>query len=297
MKKLSDFFCCFCSGYFYPPLIAVLIYLGHSFNLEIPFLILLTLIILACCIFAKDIRFLITPLLCLLFLVTADHSPNVPNYSDYYTRPQNLWVLISCGMILVLGLACFVIRHRKSFHRISLQRGLLPGILLFCLAMCLNGIGTPTYSFGNLGYGATFLVSLLLVYLLFYGFFRFDEGATDYLMYNLVIAGLLICIQLITAFFTDIQFDEAGNIIKESVILGWGVWTTIGGMLCMLMPACFYFLATKKLGWLGLIAGVTEWFCIFLSQSRGALLFGSFILLACMITASFCGSFQRTFFD
>ena len=293
MTRITNALRSFYNGYYYPLLVALLIYLGHSTNLEIIFLPILITGVFVGCLLAKDIRFLITPLFCTIFFVTADHSPNVPNYSDYYTRPQILLCLILCAALLVIGMIVFLWRNWRERNRFSLRSGLLPGILFFCIAMSLNGMGAKAYTPGNLGYGSTFLFALLLIYLLFAAFFRFDDRSTDYLMYCMVIAGLLICAQLLTAFTGDIRFDEQGNVVKETVILGWGVWTTVGGMLCMLMPACFYFFATKKWGWMGLLAGCLEWLCILLSQSRGALLFGSLILLLCVIASSFCGNFQK----
>jgi hypothetical protein len=292
MTRTIDALRGFLNGYYYPILIAFLIYLGHSTNLEILFLIFITIAVFIGCFLAKNVRFLIIPLFCTIFLVTAEHSPNVPNYSDYYTRPQNLIWLILCGVLLIAGVIAFVCRNWKEKNDFSIKSGLLPGILIFCVAMCFNGLGAHSYAWGNLGYGATFLFAFSLIYLLFAAFFYFDHQSTDYLMYCLLIAGLLICAELITALFTDIRLDEQGSIIKETVILGWGVWTTVGGMLCMLMPACFYFFATKKWGWLGLLAGGLEWICILLSQSRGALLFGSFILVLCIVAASFFGDFK-----
>jgi O-antigen ligase len=107
-------------------------------------------------------------------------------------------------------------------------------------------------------------------------------------MYCVALAGLIVCAELLAAYVTTVQFVD-GEIVKGSVVLGWGVWTTIGGMLAFLMPAHFYFAASHKHGWIGLVLGFFQYFCILLSQSRGALLVGSVILLICLVYLFFKG--------
>ena len=102
-------------------------------------------------------------------------------------------------------------------------------------------------------------------------------------MICLVASGLLICAELLLAYLMGGVRFEGGKVVKESVMLGWGVWTAIGGMLAFLMPACFYFAHSHRRGWIFFLLGLLEYVCIFLSQSRGALLFGSVILLLCLI--------------
>ena len=62
----------------------------------------------------------------------------------------------------------------------------------------------------------------------------------------------------------------------------------------MLMPACFYFAHSHRHGWIGFLLGLLEYFCIVLSQSRGALLVGTLALVLCLITLCIGGSNRRT---
>mgnify|MGYP003318539900 CR=1 FL=1 len=102
------------------------------------------------------------------------------------------------------------------------------------------------------------------MYFLFGGYIRFDKSTVSYFMYCFVLAGLQITAQLFFAYFTTVSFVGM-NPVKETVLLGWGVWTAIGGMLTLLMPACFYFAANHKHGWIGYFLGFLEFFAILLS--------------------------------
>ena len=117
----------------------------------------------------------------------------------------------------------------------------------------------------------------------------------DYFMTCLVAIGMIICAELLLGYVTgEIRFDEAGNVIKETVLVGWGVWTAIGGMLAFLMPACFYFARSHRHGWVFYMLGLLEYLCIFLSQSRGALLFGTGILGLCILVLLVSGKNRKT---
>ena len=92
----------------------------------------------------------------------------------------------------------------------------------------------------------------------------------------------MICAELIAAYFTTVRIVD-GQIDKGSVVLGWGIWTAIGGMLAFLMPVSFYFAASHKRGWIAFGVGLLELACILLSQSRGALLMGALGFVLCML--------------
>ena len=279
-------------GKLYPVLVALFIFIGHITGCEVIFCAVMLSTVIAGLLICRDIRFLITPLFCTIFAVTASHSPNVPNYSDHYTQP---WVIITLSVLatmLLIGLFFFMIRNRKDACPIP-KKGTLISLLIFCIAICANGLFSSNYTVGNLLFAGTFFLGGVFVYWLLARHIYFDKGTQVYFMYCLVVSGLLICAELLSAYVTTVRFDVNGDVVKESVIVGWGVWTTVGGMLTMLMPACFYFSATQKQGWIGSLLGLFELFCVLLSQSRGALLIGAGIFVLCLLGTCFGGTYQK----
>lgn len=291
MIKIQESIKQFYNSLFYPPFIALLVFLGHSFDVEIFFCGIVVLTFVVGCIFCEHINFAIPQFLMTFFLVTISHGPNVPHYSDYYSQTHIIVILAIYCLFIIGGLTCFCLRNRHHVRKLS-QKGLLLGILIFCVAMCLNGLFGKQYTVNNLGYAATFLLTMLGIYVLFTLFCKFDHRSREWFVYCLALTGLLICAELLFAYVTTVQYAD-GNVIKESVVLGWGVWTTIGGLLCMLMPASFYFAASHKHGWIGILSGLLQLFCILLSQSRGALLIGVAIFALCMITLCLTGKNKK----
>ena len=282
----------FYMGNYYPILVALLVLIGHTTGLDLVFGVLMLSSLILGCFICTDFRFAITPFFCTIFIVTIDHSPNVPYYSRYYLETPVLITIATLAVILIGAMTFFAVRNRAQAQK-PVKNGSWVGMAIFCVALCCNGLFSQNYEISNLFYVFSFLLSLLVVYFLFSAYVRFDRETLRYLMYCLVIAGLLISVQLVIAYFTTVRVDANGDVVKESVLLGWGVWTAIGGMLAFLLPACFWLAATEKNGWIGYLLGFFEMLCILLSQSRGALLIGGVVLLLCLICLCVKGEYKK----
>ncbi len=291
MKRMLDLVKRFYNSLWYPILIAFLVFLGHATGLDILFCGVVVFAFLIGCLFCTDLRFALSPVLCLFFIVTIEHGPNVPYYSTYYAQPHVIAVLGAYVLFALAGLVFFAIRNRSTAKKPKLTPVLI-GMLILCATLCTNGLFSANYTAGNLLYAITFLPTLIGIYLLFSAYLHFDKRLLDYFAFCLTVAGLLICAEVLFAYLTTVQYVN-GSVVKESVVLGWGVWTTIGGLLCFFMPASFYFAANHKHGWLGLIAGMLQLFCILLSQSRGALLIGAGLFVLCMLLLCFVGKNRK----
>ena len=287
--KLKSFY----NGAYYPILVAILVFLGHSTELEILFGGIMMLSLIAGFWICDDMRFAISPFLCTIFIVPIHHSPNVPDYSKYYLEPLPLIVILVAAVLLIVSVVAFTVRNRKMIPRdLFDKKGIFVSLAILCGSLVINGFFSKGYSLQNMYYSFSFIFSLLLIYFLFGAYVRFDRSVVDYVMYCLVLAGMQIVCQLFFAYFTSVAFVD-GNPVKETVLLGWGVWTAIGGLLTLLMPACFYFAANHKHGWIGYLLGFAEFLAIFLSQSRGALLMGAGTLLLCLVALCFTGKHKK----
>ena len=276
-----DSFRSFFNGKIYAVMVALLVFLGHATGQELIFAAILALALIPALIVARDIRFATVPFLCAIFIVSVhDYTPNDPGYDRYLNTPFLIGMSV-IGTLLIASLVFFIVRNRPIANPFP-KRGMLWSMLPFCVALLTNGTFSANYTASNLFYALATIASLLGVYVLFVLYVRFDQKSFDYFMFCLVLAGLVIVAELLLAYCTTVQFEN-GEIVKGSVVLGWGVWTNIGGMLAFLMPACFYFAHSHRRGWIGYLLGMLFYLCIVLSQSRGALLVGSVILAFCLL--------------
>ncbi len=274
----------------YIALVGLLVLLGHTsvFNgagelllggyQEFLFGGLIILSICLACLVCTDIRFLIMPVISFVFLVTVEHSPNVPSYSKFYLEPIPLVIISILAALLGASLVFFCVKNRYRAKKLPWKNKGFLGMAIFCGVMLVNGAFCEYYTVANALYPLSFLLSMLGVYALFACYMRFNETAFSYFMTCVFALSLLIASELLLAYLTGGVLFEEGSVVKESVVLGWGVWTAIGGMLVFLMPVCFWFAHSHKHGWIFYLLGFLEYACILLSQSRGALLFGTGVL-------------------
>ncbi len=286
-QKLKQFY----SSIYYPILVAVLVLLGHCLSLELLFGGIMILTVIVAGFVAEDFRYALLPFLSATFLANAEHSPNVPNYSLYYIQPKIIIPAVILLAMTVASVVVFAIRNRKNANKLQLRHVLI-SMLIFCASVMLNGAFSANYTVSNFIYSFSFILAMPVLYLFLALYVKFDSGIFEHLMYCFMIVSFLICGELLFAYGTYVQFTPEG-VVKESVVLGWGVWMGIGGMLTFLLPASMYFAASHKYGWLGLLAGCFELFCILLTQGRAALLVGSAVFALCLLLLCFVGKYKK----
>lgn len=292
MKTFLDRVREFYNGKLYALLVTVLVLIGHTTGWDIAFFVVMVATMLPGCAIAYDFRFAIMPFLCTVCFVTVEHTPNHPTFSDYYVQPIPLTVLIVTFGILLCGIVLFVIRNRRRAESLE-QKRVFSSLVILCAALLLNGLFNPAYTVQNLLYASSFPLALLGTFLLFGLFVRAGSDAFDHFLYCLTLAGALIVVQLLLAYGMGVVQFEDGIIRKDSVCLGWAVWNSFGGLLTMLMPACFYFAATHRYGWIFYLLGLLEFGAAVLSQSRTATLVGAAVLVCCLVLVCCFGRNRR----
>ncbi len=287
LDRLREFY----SGKWYPLIVLVLTVFGNALGYEFACFLIMVASFFVACLIAYDFRFALSPFMCTVFFVSPLHAGNVTEFREYYMQPLAVTVMvIGFGMIFI-GSVLFAIRNRRRVNSFP-WKGLFLSLCVWCVALCLNGAFNPTYTWQNLLYAVTFPLMLLILFSLFALYVRFDASAFDYFMYCLFIACSVICLELIARYLSGAVIEN-GVLVKENVVIGWAVWTTIGGMIAFLMPASFYFAATHRHGWIFYVIGLIQFFCTVLSQSRGSMLFGAVTLLLSLAVLCFFGRNKR----
>ena len=273
----------FYRGIWYPIFVAALVFTGHATGWDIQFASLVLLTAVPGIWIMHDSNFLFAPFCMLTLTVTAryyDFETADNHYDRFLQQPWFTLFLASAGIAL-LSIIVFMTRNRRSVNHLK-QPWIFLSLLILCGVMLFNGAFNPLYTPKNLMYASFFSMATLFVYLLFALYGNFDRYCTDQFFFCLTVTGVLILLELLFAYFTRVTFAD-GSIVKESVMVGWGAWTHIGGMLAFLMPAPFYFARQRRNGWGFYLIGVAIFLGTLFSQSRGALLVGGVVFLLCLI--------------
>ena len=304
MTRIKDFFDKYKShmqnffeGRLYPLIVAVLVLTAHVTALElylaIPLCLMASLALFVC----DSIKSFFPVMLTFLYMINREHSPGVPNWSDYYSSGVRLGVIIF--FLSVLGI-CFVYYIIKNvLPRTSGKRPpMIIPITVLSVAFTLNGLFSTYWSAGSLLYGlAQVLIYFVLFYVIYYGI---ENEDTEKLVSHLTYLSLLVAMVLIgeTAFvFLTYEnlFNEAGSLVKEEFMLGWGAGNPLGYSLGILIPLLMRGAMKEKYWYVYLGATFLTYGCAILTQSRNALIFATGVLGISILAACFIGERRKLF--
>lgn len=294
MTNKTDYIRKFYHGVWYPFLVAALVFAGHATGLDVAFVCAVLLSALPGLFVMHDAEFLIAPFMMTAFTVSArqfDPSATDYHYERFLEKPWSVLFFCAVGVVIA-ALAYFMVRNRRGANRLNRRSPIFLSLVVLCGVMLFNGVFNPIYTPKNLLFVVIFAASTLFVYLFFALYGNFDRRSIDRFFFCLVITGVLVLAELVFAFFTRVRFED-GGIVKESVVVGWGVWTSIGGMLAFLLPAPFYFARWHRNGWVFFLIGLALFAGAFSSQSRGALLVGGAVLLVSLVLVCAGGSNRK----
>ena len=282
----------FLGSRWFPPLVMLAFFLGHTLAIELPVAALLIAVTVLGAFVSEDLRFLVPILTGGVCILSRKNTPYLPFESDYFFTGWRLPALILLASLLLLGIFVFILRKRRDAAPFSSLR-LKWGFLGFFAALLFSGLfqenGGKNLLFG-LGMGASFL----LMYLLF-GFFhpKTKENA-EHFLYTLLCVGLLVSAELFSLYFRSIVQFDGWIPVKGTILIGWGTWTHIGAMLAMCLPAPFYFAREAKRSYpLWLLAGALMTAALLFSGSRASWLYGGMILCAAYLLLMLGGKNRR----
>lgn len=286
-ERLRSFF----EGNIYPVFIALTVFISHTLSIEAFSIIVLSACTALCAVLCNDLRYTIAP----VFMITFTFS--YKTFLSGWLGGITFAILAIGALVLIIGaFIAHIFLYKKHLQIKELPSSkLFWGIVAVSGALLLNGL----FSFENYQpINITF--ALILVFALAFCYFTFFLGINakkdilEYVIYILYVASVLLVLEMIILLLRDATLNENGSIIKESLILGWGVWNNVGGMLTMLLPVHFYYAATKKHGYIFYISAVIVYLTIALTLSRSSLLFATIVFAICVVIICSKGCNTRT---
>lgn len=278
LEKLRWFF----DSKFYPPVLIIAGLISHTFSVEI-FGIIVVLSTTAIALFVCDnFKFLITPVV----ISPIMFSEKSVATGKYYDKPYITAMI--CGVIV---LAIFIVAHfiiyKKHFDLKAFTKSkLLGGMVFLACAVLFNGcFSINSYHISNFTYALLFNLGIIGIFFIFATNLKKDKNLIKYVIYVFYLISIMITLEMFIAFTNQIQIVD-GQIVKETIKVGWGMWNNIGGYLAFLLPLHFYYAATiKKFGWAFYLTGLASYFAIALTLSRSSLLAATAsIIIATLIT-------------
>lgn len=287
----------FLEGPIYPIFVGAVVLLSHIFALEAvcaPIIVGSCMLVLILC---ESAEHTIAPIVMFTFLLSREHTPMTPSYSDYLLSPLPLSVIIIMCVGLLCAVVYFFIKNGR-YKRIKLSsEPIFASLLLFILMLFVSALFSGEHILNNLAFAGTEACAFIIPFLLFRFGIQKERGfgeLCDKLSYVALISSAVIVIQLVHLYATT-EVIINGALNKEAITLGWGIWNSVGGMLTLALPSLFLGAVRTKHTALYLGAAVVTYIAGVLTLSRNALLFGTLIFGTCCIVCAVIGEKKKLF--
>lgn len=277
-------------SYFYSPwyvaTIVLLMVLSNLFSLEFPVMWCYVLLAICIVLFADDC-FPFVPMFCTGYMLFSAGNNPAGNYGETdFSSPQAIVQLV---ILCVLAFGCvatqLVFQLKVKRYNNKKVPKLITGFLALGIAYALSGIFSH-YEYGRtLIFGLLQIVSLCVTYFFFFYTVDWSKRKTCDAAMIFTIIGIGMFIEVVGMYLkpTVLQKIADGTFVRGDLKSGWGIYNNVGGMMAMLMPAPFYFAATKKHGWLYVLLASLLMVGVVLSQSRGAIVSGCVVYMVCTV--------------
>ncbi len=289
----EDFFL----SYKYPLTVAVITLFGYVSGLEFH-LNFISIIILCFGILLTRSALPILPVAAMyLFSISPRNSPESHFASDYYHSPARIFI-IAALLIAAVIVSLYVIYKNGGFRDIKIKA--LPmarAAALFSSALLLGGAFSHSWEIENTLYA---LMLIFLYFGIFYFFFlvflgEVRERVISYLIYTAAAMALVLIMQTVHLYITSDGIIKGGEIVKDEVLFGWGMWTMAGQFLAVTIPLCFLGVIREKRWLVYFIIASLALLSVVFTLSRNALLVGLAVYLACALICCFFGKHRRGF--
>ncbi len=290
MSEFKEKAISFFSGRLYPIFIALTVFIGHTLSIELFSIILLFSSGIVAVLLCDDMRVAISPVLMIAF--TFSYKTFLGGWLG--STSFAVVAITAIALFIASFFVHFIINKKLSRIKQFPRSALFWGLVALSIGFLLNGFfNFSEYKPINFVFAILLILSLVFIFFVFYIGVEERENVAEYVIYVLYVMSILLCAEMLVLLARDATLSESGSIIKESLILGWGMWNNVGGMLTMLLPIHFYYASTKKRGYIFYASAILVYITIVLTLSRSSLLFATIISIICVAIICLRGDNKR----
>ena len=297
LLSLKSFF----MGKWYPILVAAIVFLGHTFGIEVYLLPVNMLLFALAMLVCDTVRPLIVVLCTFLYQVPLMNTPGGPVWSDHYATGVRPAFMLFSVVVILLTLVYTVIKH-CVFTELSFRRTpLIISMAILGVAFIMGGAFSATWMPADILWGVLQAVLFPVLFLLFYRGLRNEKDLSElglYLAYVASVIGVLLALEMLDLYifgndFYGSVFNADGSVIKERIHLGWATWNPVGVAIAVNIPMIFYGVIKGKAPWAYFISACVTYVASLLTFSRNAMIFATLAFGASVLISCFFGEKRR----
>jgi hypothetical protein len=270
----------FLLGRGYVLLLAVLTLLGHMLALDAVTMCISLAFASFSVLLTRSLLPVMPTLLIFIFQMSVKNAPSIPSFSDHYFTGWRAILLPVFLLIFTISAVYIFFSERKwSFSDVKSLPDFKAAMML-ALAFLLNGAFSGEWRLSSLGFGVLQIMSFFLIgYFFRLGFFGIDrDKLIDYFSLVAAVIGVVLVIETAWLYLTGGVVAE-GVADKGRVLYGWGIWTTAGMDMAVLIPVIFLGASRSAHPWIYLTVAHLTYVSAVLTLSRNALIFATLSLI------------------
>ena len=284
-------------GLGYPLFVGAMTLLGYVTGTELYLNAVNTLFLAVGLLITESALPLIPTFMMYVFQTSLINSPENNIGSDYYHDPMVIGVM--AGLILtILSISVYIFIKNGRFSKINLATlpfplaaAFLSFAFIFCGAFC------PRWTAYDTLYGVIMASEYFLIFYFFFIGLRGEntERLIDYTTASGAVTALLLSAETAHLYITSDTLIVGGEIVKEQVLYGWGMWTMAGQFLALTIPLCFLGVMRGKRVWFFFSAATLALISAVMTLSRNGLLVAGAAYFASALACCFVGKRKRIF--
>lgn len=292
--KNSKFFCGLKEGLrsdFFPFITAAVLLVFYYAGLDLVNIWYIAICGILVLLLLEDITPIITLFLFMNVMISRQHSPSFYSGSSNYLFQPAVFTQI----IVLVSLFVAAIFYRVA---LSVKRGTFRttptfyGLCAFAAALLVNGLFMRGYSPVNLFYGLLLAFSFLGIFVLCCGNIKFDAQTFERLACSFLALGCLLLIELTVAYATTDGLIVDGEIKRELLVFGWGIWNTMGSLFCLCIPSALFLAGKRRHGWAFTLVAIVLLFGAIFSMSRQAMLSAAVVFVCGAVALIIKGNYR-----
>ena len=255
----------------FPFVVAAIMILCYYTSLDIVAIYFVAIAGILIFLLCDDLTPFITLFVFINVIVSYKNSPSfTAGESNYYYQTHILAQAISLIVLLILA---GVYRFIKTAYTGKFKRTpVFYGLCALSAVFILNGIFSRGYTPMNLVYGILQAVIYLGVFALLKDNINPDKANLKRIALTFFALSIVLIIELGVALLTYDNIIVNGELIRDNISFGWGVYNTMGMLLVLCVPSVIYLASRYKHGYLFTIYSVLVAAACLLTTSRQALL-------------------------
>lgn len=261
---------------FFPVVTALFLLCCYYLSLDIVGIWYFSLAAIAMLLLLDDL----TPLVCLFpyihVIVSYNNSPSsAAGNSNYYLQPV-IYVQLVCLVCAVVGLMIYRIIKAAKDGRVKFSPVLI-SLCVLSLSFLLNGVFSEKYTFSDTLYGVALSVVFTLVYVLISSNVVIKGANYEKIALSFVTLSAMLLLELVVLYVSNSDVVINGEIDKEMIVFGWGIWNSIGMLFTLCIPFIFLVAYKSKREYLWILYATLIFIATVFTTSRQAILSGAIV--------------------